>query len=291
MIAASGTAQARYIPVAPAESLWVEETGQGTPVVLLPGLFGAAYEYRTIVPLLSAAGHRVIIIVPLGIGRSGRPAHADYSLTAQAARVGVALDSLGVSSAVIVARAVASSIALRLALARPSLVRGVVSLEGGVAEAAMTPGFRHAMTFAPLLRLGGAGMIRGIIAHELKAESGNADWVTDSAISGYTAGAAKNVAATLRAYQAMGRSVEPDSLATRLGAIRCPVLLLLGGAQHPGGPPSHEVTTMRHGLAAFAVDTIPGAGHFLQEEAPRRVAAVIDSVAAALPPPSTGDRP
>jgi pimeloyl-ACP methyl ester carboxylesterase len=89
----------------------------------------------------------------------------------------------------------------------------------------------------------------------------------------------------------MGRSVEPDTLATRLGAIHCPVLLLLGGAHHPGGPPSSEVTTMRRGLAEFTVDTIPGAGHFLQEEAPRRVAAVIDSVAAALPNPSTGGRP
>jgi pimeloyl-ACP methyl ester carboxylesterase len=46
---------------------------------------------------------------------------------------------------------------------------------------------------------------------------------------------------------------------------------------------------MRRGLAEFTVDTIPGAGHFLQEEAPSRVAAVIDSVAAALPNPSTGD--
>ena len=31
------------VSVAPAESLWVVEAGQGDPVVLIPGLFGSGY--------------------------------------------------------------------------------------------------------------------------------------------------------------------------------------------------------------------------------------------------------
>ena len=40
------------VPVAPAESLSVEATGRGDPVVLIPGLFGSAFGFRKLVPLL-----------------------------------------------------------------------------------------------------------------------------------------------------------------------------------------------------------------------------------------------
>src|SRR2546422_1504920 len=36
---------------------------------------------------LFRSGYRAIVIEPLGVGNSGRPEHADYSLTAQADRI------------------------------------------------------------------------------------------------------------------------------------------------------------------------------------------------------------
>src|SRR5216117_3221251 len=124
------------VSVAPAESLSVTVAGQGTPVVLIPGLFGSAFAYRTLVPQLTAAGYQAIVIEPLGIGGSARPARADYSLAAQAGRVARVLDVLGVQGAIVVAHAVGAAIAYRLAYLRPDLVRAVLSLEGGPAEAA-----------------------------------------------------------------------------------------------------------------------------------------------------------
>lgn len=280
------------IAVAPAESLSVAEAGTGDPVVLIPDLFGSAYEYRRVVPLLVAAGHRAIVIEPLGVGHSGRPPEADYSLTAQATRIGVALDSLSVSSTTVVAHSVASSIVLRLALQRPHLIKAIVSLEGGVAEAATTPGFRRAMKFAPLLKLfGGVHTIRGMIARQFVNASGDPSWVTDRVVAEYTVGAARDLGATLNAYKAMGHSTEPDSLGPRLGAVRCPFLLLLGEAPHDGGPPASEVALLRRGLAAFAIDTIPGVGHFPQEEAPARVAAAVNRVDSAIALRGGGSRP
>src|SRR5438128_2606993 len=125
-----------------AESVQVAVAGgeAGAPVVLIPGLFGAAFAYRKVIPRLTEAGYRAIVIEPLGVGNSGRPEHADYSLTAQADRIAGALDQLGVTWAVIVAHATSGSIAYRLAYRRPDLVRAVVSLEGGPVEAAATPG-------------------------------------------------------------------------------------------------------------------------------------------------------
>src|SRR5689334_24342390 len=75
------------VAVAPAESLVVETAGRGDPIVIVPGLFGSAYGFRKLVPLLAAAGYETIVIEPLGIGSSARPRKANYSLTAQAGRI------------------------------------------------------------------------------------------------------------------------------------------------------------------------------------------------------------
>src|SRR2546428_7814176 len=56
-----------------AESVAVTVTGTGRPVVLVPGLFGSAFGYRAVIPLLTAAGYRAIVVEPLGIGGLGRP--------------------------------------------------------------------------------------------------------------------------------------------------------------------------------------------------------------------------
>src|SRR3989449_3857050 len=74
------------VPVAPTESLSVETAGRGAPLVLIPGLFGSAFGFRKLVPLLVGAGYRTIVIEPLGVGASARPEKANYSLTAQADR-------------------------------------------------------------------------------------------------------------------------------------------------------------------------------------------------------------
>ena len=53
------------------------------------------------------------------------------SLTAQAERVATVMDGLGASGAIVVAHGAMAGMAMRLALRRPDLVGGIVSLEGG----------------------------------------------------------------------------------------------------------------------------------------------------------------
>src|SRR5216117_9367 len=110
------------VPLTRTESLAVATAGAGEPVVLIPGLFGSEFGFRKLVPLLNAAGYRTIVIEPLGVGSSGRPAHANYSLTAQADRIAAVLDSLGVRRALVVAHSIGGSEAFRLAYRRPDLV-------------------------------------------------------------------------------------------------------------------------------------------------------------------------
>ncbi len=260
------------LALAPAESLRVTIVGAGEPVVLIPGLFGSAYGYRKVLPLLAHAGYRAIVIEPLGIGASARPERADYSLTAQADRIAAALDDLGVGAAVVVAHALGASIAYRLAYRRPDLVRGIVSLDGGPAEAATTPGFRRALRLAPWIKLfGGVRLVRKKIRHNLIAVSDDTSWVSDEVVDGYTSGAARDLNATLKAFLAMARAREPERLAPHLGEIRCPVRLVVGTTPHESGVSPAEVTALAGGLRAFAVDSVARAGHFVQEEQPEAV--------------------
>src|SRR5207245_10110823 len=149
------------VPLTRPESLAVATAGAGEPAGAIPALFGSECGFRKLVPLLNAAGYRTIVIEPLGVGSSGRPAHANYSLTAQADRIAAVLDSLGVRRALVVAHSIGGSEAFRLAYRRPELVRGLVSLWGGPPEAGVTPSVKLVLRFAPLVRLfGGSGLIR-----------------------------------------------------------------------------------------------------------------------------------
>lgn len=267
----------RWVSVAAAESLRVEISGSGPAVVMIPGLFGSAYAFRRVVPLLVEAGHTAIVIEPLGVGSSARPRRSDYSLAAQAARVAAVLDSLRTGPSILVAHAVGASIALRVAAQRPDLIDGLVSLDGGAAESATTPGFRRAMSLAPWIRIGGTGMVRGRIRGQLRSSSADPSWITDEVIAGYTAGAAADLGATLIAYQRMAESREPAPLAPQLAAIRSPVRLLLGATPHSSSVPDSQVELLRSRIAAFSVDSLAGVGHFAHEERP---AAVVEAVAA-----------
>ena len=266
-------------------SVTVAGAGAGEPVVLVPGLFGSAFGYRHLIPLLVGAGYRAIVFEPLGVGTSARPERADYSLSAQAERLATVLDTLRVRRAVIIGHDIGAAIAFRLAYRRPDLVRAIVSLEGGPAEAAATPGFRRAMRFAPWIKMfGGYGRVRREVRRSLVASSGDTSWVSDSVVDGYTTGAAHNFDGTLKAYVRMARAREPERLAPHLAEIRCPVRLVVGSAPHSGGIPAAEVRVLAARLPVFTVDTVSGAGHFLYEEQPQAVFAAIERAETAPAP-------
>ena len=278
-LARRAVVQELLIPVATAESLRVTIAGAGETVVLVPGLFGSAFGYRHLLDLLPAAGYRAVVIEPLGIGRSPRPEHADYSLTAQADRIAAVLTRLHEGPVLVVAHSVGASMALRLAYRHPELVSSLVSLDGGPAEEAATPGFRRAMRYAPWIKwLGGVKRIRPRMRKDLIAASGDTTWVTEDVMDGYIAGAAADLDGTLLAFLAMAEAREPEHLAPHLSEIRCPVRLVLGTAPHQGGVESKQVDLLRANLPVFAIDSVPGAGQYLFEEQPASVVSIISSM-------------
>src|SRR5437016_1035728 len=113
-------------------------TGQGVPVVIVPGVLGSAYGFRKVVPALVAAGFRVSVIDPLGFGASPHPDGADYSFTAQTNRIARSIEKLGPGRVILVCHALSGSICYRMGYRRPDLIRGIVSINGGASEQAGT---------------------------------------------------------------------------------------------------------------------------------------------------------
>lgn len=271
---------ATRVEVGEGETLHVALGGAGRPVLIIPGLFGAVEGFTRLSESLVASGYRVLVVEPLGVGASSRPARADYSLTAQAERMAVLIERFDMQPAVVVAHSVGTAIALRLAVLRPELVATVISLEGGPTESIATPGLRRALQWAPLLKLFGSGPLRGRIARNLREASGDTTWLSDSVVEVYTRGPARDLGATLHALRGMVEAVEPWPLAPALQQITCPVVLVVGLAPHKGGPDEAGREQMR-AIPGFALETLPGVGHYAFEEAPAVVVDVIRRVAPA----------
>jgi pimeloyl-ACP methyl ester carboxylesterase len=279
------SAVVRNIEVAPGETLRTTTIGVGQPLVLIPGIFGAAFAYRTVTGRLAALGFQCIIIEPLGYGWSSHPKHADYSFTAQTERVGRALDQLGVTRALFVAQSSGASIVFRLAIARPGLVRGLLSIDGGPAETAATAGMRKAFSHGSFLAklVFDESMLRSQVRQEIVRNSGDTSWVTDAVIHAYTAGQTADMHGSIDAFQQMSKSTEPASLADRLHNCVAPVLLLIGTVPHPAGIGPDERELLKARLPNFETDTVSGSGQYIQEEQPAAVVAAVGRLDKAAP--------
>ncbi len=264
------SAVVRDIEVAPGETLRTTSIGRGESIVLIPGMFGAAFGYRSIMGPLVDRGYRCIVVEPLGYGWSSHPKKADYSFAAQTERVGEALDSLGVTRALLVAQSSGSSIAFRLAVARPTLVRGVLSIDGGPSESASTPGMRKAFklgSFAAKLVMN-ESKLRHDVRREIVRNSGDTTWITGPVIRQYTAGHTKDISGAIDAFESMSKSKEPASLKDRLHQFTGPVRLLVGKVEHPAEIPDEQRRLLLERLKDFAADTVPGSGQYIHEEQP-----------------------
>jgi pimeloyl-ACP methyl ester carboxylesterase len=101
----------------------VERYGHGgRPLILIHGFATSSFVWRSVAPMLAAAGHMPFAVDLLGYGESDRPVEADYSIAAQAEYLDRAMAALRVPDAMVVGLGIGGGIALRLAATRPARV-------------------------------------------------------------------------------------------------------------------------------------------------------------------------
>jgi haloalkane dehalogenase len=162
---------------APPSSLRVHFVDEGPAgadetVVCLHGEPSWAFLYRTVLPVLVAAGHRVVVLDLVGFGRSDKPAaRAEHTYARHVAWTGAALfDELGLEGVTLVGQDWGGLIGLRLVAERPERFRRVVVANTGLptGDAPMSDAFVRWQRFSqqvselPVGRIVAGGTTKGI---------------------------------------------------------------------------------------------------------------------------------
>jgi pimeloyl-ACP methyl ester carboxylesterase len=110
-------------------SLYVEEHGEGVPILMLHGWPDSARLWRHQVPVLAARGYRVITPDLRGFGRSEQPGEVrSYGLRNVVGDITGLLDRLGVPAAHVVGHDWGAAVAWLTAIMRPDRVRTLTAI-------------------------------------------------------------------------------------------------------------------------------------------------------------------
>lgn len=253
--------------------VYVEQQGEGEPVVLVHGFGSSSYEWREVAPTL-AGSFRVIALDLFGFGYTERPRDpASYTREGQAAMILGVLDRLGVESAHWVGHSYGGALSLYVAATAPERVKSLILADSAaptypddrrsrVASWRWTNRIFLGLTLRP-----------GYIRRSLRAAYFDAGKVTPEVVSAYLD--RLRIEGVDAAYQGLTAAKPPSPLRVDLTKIDRPTLVIWGAED--------RTVSLKDGRR-FA-ELIPGArmvvlektGHVPMEESPEAF------VAAALP--------
>jgi pimeloyl-ACP methyl ester carboxylesterase len=258
-------------------------TGDGPLVVLSHGMGEHRQVYRFLAPKLAQAGYRVANADLRGHGESsmGWP-----SVTGKAAitRTDVAGDlvalvrHLGGGPAVIVGHSISGGAATIAAATAPELVSGIVEIAPFTKTQKLAVGglLRIRRYRQGMLLLAGTQMLRSLGMWMRYLDAAYPTKPADFAE--YLAGVRAKLSEPGRMAEFMktGRSTPADAHA-KLGSVRCPALIIMGGIDPDFADPRAEGAAITAALPAGlgTVALVDGAGHYPHAQYPDEVAALV----------------
>jgi pimeloyl-ACP methyl ester carboxylesterase len=258
-------------------------TGDGPLVVLSHGMGEHRQVYRFLAPKLAQAGYRVANADLRGHGESsmGWP-----SVTGKAAitRTDVAGDlvalvrHLGGGPAVIVGHSISGGAATIAAATAPELVSGIVEIAPFTKTQKLAVGglLRIRRYRQGMLLLAGTQMLRSLGMWMRYLDAAYPTKPADFAE--YLAGVRAKLSEPGRMAEFMktGKSTPADAHA-KLGSVRCPALIIMGGIDPDFADPRAEGAAITAALPAGlgTVALVDGAGHYPHAQYPDEVAALV----------------
>lgn len=247
----------------------------GEPVLLLHGEPTWSFLYRRIIPILADAGLRVVAPDLIGFGRSDKPAEAaDHSYARQVEWMrSFAFDALDLRGVTIVGHDWGGLIGLRLATAHPDRTARLVATNTGLPTGDQEMPeqwlrFRHLVRTAPVLdiaRLVQSGCRRPLPPEVLAAY--------DAPFPDQTYQAAPRAMPDLVPTTPDNPASEDNRAAwQRLAAWDKPFLVAFSDSDPITSPMAPVLRRVVPGAESV---TVPGAGHFLQEDAGEDLGAAI----------------
>jgi len=259
-----------------------EGPGGGAPILLLHGEPSWSFLYRKMIPPLVAAGHRVLAPDLIGFGRSDKPAApGDYTFERHVAWMAEWIETNDLNSVTLFCQDWGGLIGLRLVARFPERFAGVIAANTGLpAGGGQIPfAFKIWLTFSklvPKLPVGwliSKGCVKGLTDAEKRAY--DAPFPDES----YKAGA--RVFPTLVPISDAHPSVAENKQAwAKLKRFDKPFITAFSD-RDPITRGGDKVLQARiPGTEGQPHATIRGAGHFLQEDKPADLAALIDAMIA-----------
>jgi len=242
--------------------LRIIDSGQvgATPVVFIHGFGGSMYSWRKTLPSIAGGGYRVIAFDNRGFGFSERPAHG-YSNAAYARLVVALLDSLHISSAVLVGHSMGGAIAAEVALAHPDRVRGLVLIDAA-GYGVRWPGVLKAARAQPVGAIVTRFRSRRVTARILRSTYADPSKVTEEDVDQYYAPVSESDYG--RALRGVLREFRFDTLVGRLGSLQTPTLVIWGDADR--WIPLRDGSRLARDLPRGAFVVLPRTGHAAVDE-------------------------
>lgn len=256
---------------------YLDEGPLGAPVVLMMhGQPSWSFLYRRMVPPVVAAGYRVLAPDLVGFGRSDKPAdRGAYTYEAYVAWMLEWLDRRELSNVVLFCQDWGGLIGLRLVAARPDLFAGVVAGNTGLPEGhgmsdAVAGWIQYSQT-VPELPVGGVlQMGSGRTLSDAEVAAYDAPFPNES----YKAGA--RAFPTLIPLTPEHASVPENKAAWRvLEGWNKPFVTCFSDADPMTAGGERVFQARVPGAASQPHRTIRSGGHFLQEDAPDELAAIV----------------
>lgn len=244
--------------------------GEGPPIVMVHGFPDYWYTWRDQMEALAAEGYRVAAMDTRGYNLSGQPERVeDYAMPLLVADVAAVIGDLG-GRAVLVGHDWGGFISWNVAMQHPDLLAGLAILnlphpKGLTRELANNPEQQQNSQYARNFQAEGS--------HERLSTVGLATWVTDiAARSRYVEAFERSSLFGMMAYYKANYPREPyqeipDEMVTR---IRVPVLQIHGLSDQYLLAPALD-GTWKWLDADYTLVTLPGVGHFVQQDASESV--------------------
>lgn len=249
---------------------YVDE-GEGSPVLLLHGWPTSSFLYRNITPVL-AQQHRVIVPDLPGFGDSSKPVDRQYSFELFAAVLDALVEQLELEDPGLVVHDLGGPIGVHWALHRPGRVSRLALLNTLIypdfdptvlefVTTLMDPAKREELVSDEGLR------------EAMRIGVGNPDSLSDEVMDGVV-----EPFRTVEDRQALalaGIGLHPDGfaeVARLLPGLDIPVLGLYGTDDRILPDVAVTFARVKRDVSQAEIESLPGAGHFLQEDAPAEIA-------------------
>lgn len=250
--------------------LAVRDEGSGEPVVLVHGTPSHSVIWRHVLPALAARGRRVLCYDLLGYGTSERPVSRDTSVTAQADLLVTLLDTLGLDRVDLVGHDIGGAVAQRLAVAHPERLHRLVLADTVSYDSWPSSTWREIIeTHLDRYEALPLEEFRALLTRQLRMTVADPARMSGDVLDAYLAPLVSPLGKVsfFRHQVAHYDARHTEEIVAHLPTVEAPTLVAWGEADR--WQPLRYAERLVRDLPDAELHTIPDAGHFVTEDAPR----------------------